>query len=460
MVLEKLGESLKNTLSKITNALFVDEKLVNELVKEIQKALLQSDVNVKLVFDLTKTIKERALKEHVPGALSKKEWLVHIVYEELTNLLGKEEVKVDVEETKKAKKTLTIMLVGLFGNGKTTTAGKLAHYFQKRGYKVALLSTDTWRPAAFEQLRQLGAQQQIPVYGDPKEKDPVKVYKKFETELKKADVAIIDTAGRDALNNELIEELVKINKAVQPDHSWLVISADVGQAAEKQARTFHETCNVDGVIITKMDGTAKGGGALIACSITGAKVVFIGVGEKVNEFEKFKPKNFVGRMLGMGDIEALLEKVQGAISEKDAQDLGKKFLKGEFSLLDLYEQMTAMRKMGPLSKIVEMIPGFGQLQLPKDMLQVQEGKLEKWKYIMDSCTKEELEDPEIISSARLERIAKGSGTSTGELRDLLKQYKQSKKLVKVMKGAGASSPKAMEKMMKKMQGMKGLKMGG
>jgi len=273
------------------------------------------------------------------------------------------------------------------------------------------------------------------------------------------DVAIIDTAGRDALNNELIEELAKINKAVQPDHSWLVISADVGQAAEKQTRTFHETCKVDGVIITKMDGTAKGGGALIACSITGAKVVFIGVGEKVNEFEKFKPKNFVGRMLGMGDIEALLEKVQGAISEKDAQDLGKKFLKGEFSLLDLYEQMTAMRKMGPLSKIVEMIPGFGQLQLPKEMLNVQEGKLEKWKYIMDSCTKEELEDPEIISSARLERIAKGSGTSTGELRDLLKQYKQSKKLVKVMKGAGASSPKAMEKMMKKMQGMKGLRMG-
>ena len=188
MVLEKLGESLKNTLSKITNALFVDEKLINELVKEIQKALLQSDVNVKLVFDLTKTIKERALKEQVPGALSKKEWLVHIVYEELTNLLGKEEVLVDVEQTKKEKKTLIVMLVGLFGNGKTTTAGKLAHYFQKRGYKIALLSTDTWRPAAFEQLRQLGAQQQIQVYGDPKEKDPVKVYKKFESELKKLSI--------------------------------------------------------------------------------------------------------------------------------------------------------------------------------------------------------------------------------------------------------------------------------
>lgn len=453
MVLEKLGDSLKGTLGKIKNALFVDEKLVNELVKEIQKALLQSDVNVKLVFELTKKIKERALKEEVPGALSKKEWLVNIVYEELTFFLGKEELKINIEEAKKkkSKESMKIMLVGLFGNGKTTTAGKLAHYFQKRGHTAALLSTDTWRPAAFEQLKQLGKRMNIPVYGNPEEKDPVKIYKQFEPELNKVDIAIIDTAGRDALNNELINELDQINKTVHADHSWLVIAADVGQAAEKQARTFHETCNVDGVIITKMDGTAKGGGALIACSITGAKVAFLGVGEKINELEKFKPKNFVGRLLGMGDLEALLEKVQGAISEEDAQDLGKKFLKGEFSLLDLYEQMTAMRKMGPLSKVMEMIPGMGQLKLPKDMLKVQEGKLVKWKYIMDSCTQEELEDPTIISSSRIDRIAKGSGTNPKELRELLKQHKQSKKMVKMMKGMGGGSQKGMERMMKKMQ---------
>lgn len=455
MVLEKLGESLKNTLSKITNAVFVDEKLVNELVKDIQKALIQSDVHIKLVFELTKKIKERALKEEAPGGLSKKEWLIKIVYDELTLFLGEEEAKLEIEKT-----PVTIMLVGLFGNGKTTTAGKLAKYFQKRGHKIALLSTDTWRPAAFAQLQQLGKQINVPVYGNPKEKNPVKIYEAVKQELSKADVAIIDTAGRDALSSELIEELKELNAKVQPDHTFLVISADLGQAAEKQAHAFHESCHVDGVIITKLEGTAKGGGALIACSVTGAKVIFIGVGEKIDDLEKFKPKNFVGRMLGMGDLDALLEKAKEAMSEEDAQDLSKKLLKGEFSLIDLYDQMQAMKKMGPLSKVMEMIPGMGQLKLPKEFMLGQEGKIDTWKYIMDSCTKEELEDPEKIDGSRAERIAKGSGTSMSNVRELLKQYRQGKKMIKMLKGA---SPKGMEKMMKQMQtgalpGMKGLKM--
>ncbi len=445
MVLEKLGESLKATLSKIAGAMFVDEKLVNELVKEIQRSLLQADVNVKLVFELSNKIKERALKQEPPAGLTKKEYLINIVYEELAAFLGGEGHKIDVK-----KKPFKIMLCGLFGNGKTTTAGKLAKFFQKRGNKVALIQTDTWRPAAYEQLKQLGAQINVDVFGIKNEKDAIQIYKTFEQELKKYDIVIVDTAGRDALSKDLIDELKEMNALVQPDETLLVMSADIGQAAEKQAHAFHETCRVTGVIITKLDGTAKGGGSLIACAVTGAPVKFIGVGEKIDAFEEFKPKNFVGRLLGMGDLEALLEKAKEAVSEEDAQDMGKKFLSGKFNLVDLYQQMETMGKMGSLGKLVEMIPGMGQLQLPKDLIAVQEKKLEKWKYILNSCTKKELEDPEVIDSDRMQRIAKGSGTESIEVNELLKQYRQAKKMTKMFGGAG--SAKGMEKMMKRMGG--------
>ena len=446
MVLEKLGESLKESLKKITSSLFVDDKLINELVKDIQRALLQSDVNVRLVLELTTKIKKRALEEREMGSLTRKEHLITIVYEELAIFLGEEQKPINID-----KKPTKIMLVGLFGNGKTTTAGKLAKYYQKRGKKVALISTDTWRPAAFKQLKQAGEKIGVPVFGDSKEKNPSKLYKNFEPELNKSDIIIIDTAGRDALSDELIGELNELNDAVKADERILVIGADVGQAAEKQAKAFHDTCAVTGVIITKLEGTAKGGGALIACSVSGAPVKFVGVGEKIDDLEQFNPKGFVGRLLGMGDLEALLEKAQDAMSEVDAKDLQKKFLKGEFNLIDLYEQMEAMSKMGSFGKLMELMPGMGQLKLPKDALKVQEEKLEKWKYIMQSCTKEELENPESIDISRTERIAKGSGTEVNEVRELVKQYRKSKKMMKMFKGMDVDNPKAMEKMMKKMQ---------
>jgi len=450
MVLEKLGTSLKDTLQKVARAVFVDEKLVNELVKDIQKALLQSDVNVKMVFQLTTSIKERFIKEETPSTISKKEWLIKIVYEELVRFLGEEQGKIEIDIKKKPFK---IMMVGLFGSGKTTTIGKLAAFYSKRGYKVATLGLDVHRPAAPDQLKQVSDAVKVPCFMNKKEKNPLKIYAEFEKEYPKYDLLIIDTAGRDALSKDLIKELNDLNKKIKPNENLLVISADIGQAAEAQAKKFHEACGITGVIITKMDGTAKGGGALAACSVTGAKVKFIGVGEKPADLEEFKPKNFVGRLLGMGDLEALLEKAKEAITEEQAEDLGKKFLKGEFNLMDLYEQMQAMRKMGPLSKVMEMIPGMGQLKMPKEMLNVQEAKLKKWKFAMDSMTKEELEDPEKISGSRIDRIAKGAGISTSDVRDLVKQYKQSKKMVKMFKGG---SMKDMGKMMKKIQGMKGM----
>ncbi|MCX6707716.1 MAG: signal recognition particle protein Srp54 [Candidatus Woesearchaeota archaeon] len=452
MVLDNLGSSLKATLQKVARAVFVDEKLVNELVKDIQKALLQSDVNVKMVFDLTKKIRERFLSEEAPGAVSKREWLVKIVYEELVRFLGEEQSSIEIN-TK--KKPFRIMMVGLFGNGKTTTIGKLARFFSKRGYRVATLGLDVHRPAAPDQLEQVSKSVNVTCFIDKKEKKAVKIYEKFEKEFSKYDILIVDTAGRDALSEDLIKELNDLNNKIKPDENLLVIGADVGQAAESQASKLHEACGITGVIITKLDGTAKGGGALAACAVTGAKVKFIGVGEKPEDLEEFKPKNFVGRLLGMGDLEALLEKAKDAMTTEQAEDLGKKFLKGEFNLLDLYEQMEAMSKMGPLSKVMEMIPGMGQLQLPKEMLNVQEGKLKKWKIAMSSMTKGELEDPETISGTRIERIAKGAGVSTSDVRDLVKQYRQSKKMVKMFKGG---SMKNMGKMMQKMKGMQG--MGG
>ncbi|MBS3128024.1 signal recognition particle protein Srp54 [Candidatus Woesearchaeota archaeon] len=449
MVLDKLGSTLKETLAKIARSVFVDEKLINELVKDIQRALLQADVNVKLVFDLSQKIKSRIKEEQTPSGLTKKEHLINIVYEELAQFLGGEKNEIILTE----KKPFKIMMVGLFGSGKTTTIGKLAKYYAKRGKKIAVLGLDVWRPAAMTQLEQNAKLANVPCFIDKKEKDPIKIWKHYEPEYAKYDILIIDTAGRDALNEELIEELNKITKIVQPDETLLVISADIGQTAQKQAQQFHDTCSVQGVVVTKMDGTAKGGGALSACAVTQAHIKFIGVGEKIDDLESFNPQGFVGRLLGMGDLEALLEKAKEAMNEEDAEDMSKRFLKGEFTLIDLYDQMQAMKKMGPLAKVMEMIPGMGQMNIPKELLQNQEVKLETWKYLLDSCTREELENADILDNNRIERIAKGSGRSILEVRELLKQYKQAKKMAKLLKG---QDPDKMMKNMQKGGGLKGL----
>ncbi len=441
MVLDKLGSSLKDTLSKITKSLFVDEKLINELVKDIQRALLQSDTNVKLVLELSNQIKARA-KEKPPAGITQKEFLINVVYEELTHFLGTEPYQIEIK-----KKPTQIMLVGLFGAGKTTTAGKLAKYYRKRGHSVAVMQTDTWRPAAYEQLKQLAQTVGVDFLGNKKAQHPTDIYVEFKDKLANYDVVIVDTAGRDALSEELIEELNALHKEVQADEKLLVVAADIGQAAQKQAEAFHDTCGVTGVIITKLEGTAKGGGALSACAVTNAKIAFLGVGEKVDDLEVFDPKRFVGRLLGMGDIEALLEKAKDAFTEEQAADMQEKFLKGDFNLMDLYDQMKSMKKMGSMSKLLEMVPGMGQLKLPKELIDVQEGKLELWRVAMDSMTQEELEKPETLNVHRLDRVSNGSGIAVRDIRELLKQHRQGKKMMKMFKGEGD-----INKMMKKMKG--------
>lgn len=445
MVLDKLSGSLKNTLSKIAKSMFVDEKLIDELVKDIQRALLSSDVNVKLVFDLSKTIKERALKEKPPSGVTQKEYLIKIVYEELVKFMGGEGFKIEIN-----KKPFKIMMVGLYGTGKTTTIAKISKYYIKKGYKVCALGLDVYRPAAMDQLEQVCKQINVPAFIDKNEKNPLKIFRNFENELNNFDIVIIDTSGRDALSKDLIKEIEDLNNILKPDENLLVISADIGQAAQSQAKAFHDACHITGIVVTKLDGTAKGGGAISACSVSGAPIKFIGLGEKVDDLETFNPKGFVSRLLGMGDIELLLEKASEAVDEKSAKEMSKKLIKGEFNFIDLYEQMEAMSKMGPLSKITELIPGFGNVKIPKEMLEVQEGKLKKWKFILQSCTKKELENPEIIDSSRIERIAKGSGLSVSDVRDLLKQYRQSKKVMKMMKGM--DSEQGVDKLMRKFKG--------
>jgi len=405
-------------LRKVIRAIHVDESLLEEVIKDIQRELIKGDVDVKLVFELSERIRKRVKEEK---ALSKRELLIRAIYEELVSLLG-EGRKIEIKE-----KPTKILLVGLFGSGKTTTCAKLAHYYKKKGYKVLMLALDKFRPAAEEQLRQLGEKIKVKVSGEIKD-------------LEKYDVVIADSAGRDALDKNLIKEIKRIKAKLKPQEILLVLSADIGQNAGIQAEKFHEALGITGVIVTKMDGTAKGGGALTACAKTGSHVVFLGTGEKVEDLEVFEPKRFVSRLLGMGDLESILEKAREVMDEKKAEKVAKKMLSGEMNLLDLYEQLENLSKMGPLNKLVELIPGLSLAKIPK----VEEDKIKRFKHIMDSMTKEELEHPEILNSSRIRRIARGSGTSESEVRELIKQYNLMKRMMKGFRG------RKMEKLLRRL----------
>ncbi|MDD5502759.1 MAG: signal recognition particle receptor subunit alpha, partial [Candidatus Thermoplasmatota archaeon] len=356
MVLESMGEALRSTLKKIANAPFIDANAIKELTRDIQRALLQADVNVKLVLTLTKKIEQRALSEKPPAGMDSRVHLVRIVNDEVTALLGPQhEVPL---------KKQTIMMVGLYGQGKTTSCGKLAKYFQRKGLRPAFIACDVHRPAAYDQLKQIAEANRVPIFGMPGEVDPVKIVKQGMLEHRNADVIIVDTSGRHKMDVDLIEEMKRIFDEVKPDEKFLVLDAAVGQQAGPQAKVFHESIGITGVILTKLDGTARGGGALSAVAETGAPIVFIGVGEKVDDLEKFDPSRFVSRLLGMGDLQTLLEKAQEVAGE-DAEKTAKKMMSGKFTLNDMYEQMEMLSGMGPLKKIAEMLP-FGMSGKLKD----------------------------------------------------------------------------------------------
>jgi len=421
MVLEGLASSLKDTLRKIVNAPHIDAALIKEVVKEIQRALLLADINAALALRLTKEIERRALTEKPPAGMSSRDHVVRIVYEELVRILG--------ETREISLKKHVIMMVGLYGQGKTTTAGKLALYFKKRGLRVGLVAGDVHRPAAYDQLTQLGARIGVPVHGEPGETRAPKMVREGMEKFDGYDIIIIDTSGRHSLEDDLVEEMKRIANVAQPDEKFLVIDAVMGQTAGPQARAFHEAITLTGVIITKMDGTAKAGGALSAVQATKAPVVFIGTGEHIDELEKFNPPGFISRLLGMGDIKALMEQAQGVVDEASAEETARKIMSGRFTLKDMYEQMRMVSDMGPLGKLMSYLPGVGG-KMSKEQMEAAQVRIKQFKVIMNSMTKEEMENPRIIKAARIRRIARGAGVEAGDVRALLKQYDNSRRMVK------------------------------
>jgi len=439
MVLEGLGQSLRSAIKKIAGASHVDQKLVKEVVKDIQRALLQADVNVKLVLSMTKELEERAIKEKPPAGMSAREHVIRIVYEELVKIIGKaKEIPA---------KPQRILMVGLYGQGKTTTAGKIARDMHKRGMKVGLVAADVHRPAAYDQLSQIGKKINVPVFGDPNEKNAVKIAKRAMKEFEGYDVIIFDTSGRHALENDLIQEIKDVAKAVDAENKLLVLDAQTGQQAGPQAKAFHDAVGLTGVVLTKLDGTAKGGGALSAIAETGAPICYIGVGEHLEDLERFDPDRFISRLLGMGDIKSLIEKANEVIDEEKAEEVARKMMSGKFTLKDMYDQMEMLQGMGPLKKLASMLPGLGDKLAEQDMEATQE-RLGKWKVIMDSMTEWELENPKEIKSSRATRIARGSGTTQRDVRELLKQYNMSRKAVKGFMG----NRKMRRQLMKQMKG--------
>ena len=427
MVLDDLGDSLKGTLKKIANAVHIDSKLIKEVVRDIQRALLQADVNVKLVLELSKKIEKRALQERPPAGMSSKEHVIHIVYDELVNILGgSRELPV---------KKQIIMMTGLYGMGKTTSCGKLATYFKKKGLRPAVIAGDVHRPAAYEQLEQIAGQVEVPFYGDKKGKNAVKVVKEGVKKFKRSsDVIIVDTSGRHKLEDDLIQEMKDIFKAINPDEKLLVMDATVGQQAGSQAKAFNDTVDITGIVLTKLDGTAKGGGALSAAAEVGAPIIFIGTGEHTSDFESFDPARFISRLLGMGDIKSLLEKAEESLKGKDAEKTARRMMSGKFTLHDMYDQMDMLSGMGPLNKITDMLPGNFSGKLKNVDMDGTQNKLQRFRIIMDSMTDSEMDDPSVVRASRIKRIARGAGVENREVKELLKYYNMTKRMMKGLSG--------------------------
>ena len=417
-----LGSGIRKALARITGASVVDEAAVKELVKDLQRVLITNDVNVKLVFQLTKTIEEKALKEKLLPGLSLREHVVRVVHDELQKVLGgKFEPRLGKQK---------ILLLGLFGSGKTTSAAKLAKFYQSKGLKVALVAADVHRPAAFDQLQQLSEQVKSGFYGIRGEKNAVKIAEQSLKELEgKYDVLILDSAGRSAFDGELAEELKAVAKAFKPDEKFLVVSADLGQVAGKQAQEFHSTVGVTGVIVTKMDGSGKGGGALSSLAVTGAKVAFIGTGEKTTDLKPFDSTRFVAELVGFPDLASLLEKMNEASDEEAVQ---KAIAEGKLDFESFLAQMRAMRKMGPMKQIMQML---GVYDLPEEMVVQSEEKMKAFEAAVLSMTPAERKNPDLMKSkARQARVAKGAGLKEDDVRELIKNFEKSVKLMKQFKG--------------------------
>lgn len=442
---DNLREGLRGALKKIVGASDINEELIDSLCKDVQRALLQSDVNVRLVLSITQNLKERALQEQPPKGLSRKDHIVTILYGELAKMLGYSgEVIQTIDKAKEDERALAtsffnpgkqnvVLMLGIQGSGKTTVTAKLSRWLTKHGYRVGVVGADTWRPGALTQLKMNCSKINVEVYGEEESKDAVGIARNGLAHFKdqNLDVVIIDTAGRHKEEEGLLQEMTDMYKVATPDLVLLVIDGTIGQGAFKQAEAFHKAAPVGGIVLTKLDGTAKGGGALAASAATGAKVMFIGTGERIDDLEQFSPTGFVGRLLGMGDIKALLEMARGLELQADENQV-KRLMSGKMTIEDFYAQMEQVSKMG-FRNVIENLPGLSGV-VKEDQLDAMQVRMEKWRFIIQSMTADEKKDPDIINDSRRKRIERGSGVQQGEIKAMIKQYNDSKTMMKQSKG--------------------------
>ncbi len=419
MVLDSLGKSLRGVLQKIARGSTVDDALLNEVVRDIQRALLQADVNVQLALDLTQRVRRRATQEKPPAGASLRDFLVRIIYEEIRGILGKD----GVFELRPRR----ILLTDLFGQGKTTTAGKLARHFQKKGVRVGLVAADVHRPAAIDQLQQLAQRVGCEFFADRSEPRAEKVVERALATFPPHLAVIVDTAGRSGIDTELIEELQRVRAVLQPDATLLVLDAAMGQAAGRSAQAFHSAVGVTGVILTKPDGSAKGGGALSAVAVTQAPIVFLGTGEHLDELERFEPTRFVSRLLGMGDVQTLLERFEALSNQEEAQKAAEHLMTGRFSLRDMRTQLSSLGEMGTFSKLFSFLPGLGAAKVTDQQLDETQVRMRRYRAVLDSMNSAELDDAHLIKADRIRRIARGSGARPQDVRALLKHFDQTRK---------------------------------
>ncbi|XP_051135979.1 signal recognition particle 54 kDa protein 2-like [Andrographis paniculata] len=434
MVLAQLGGSITRALQRMSNATVIDEKVLNDCLNEITRALLQSDVQFKLVRDMQTSIKRIVNLEELAAGHNKRKIIQQAVFNELCKMLDPGKPLF----TPKKGKTSVVMFVGLQGSGKTTTCTKYAYYHHKKGWKPALVCADTFRAGAFDQLKQNATKVKIPFYGSYRESDPVKIAVEGVERFKKenCDLIIVDTSGRHKQEEALLEEMRQVSEATKPDLIIFVMDSSIGQVAYDQAKAFRESVAVGAVIITKMDGHAKGGGALSAVTATKSPVIFLGTGEHMNEFEAFDVQPFVRRLLGMGDLSGFIEKIHEVVPMDQQPQLLQKLSEGKFTLRIMYEQFQSMLKMGSIGQVFSMLPGFSQEMMPKGGEKEGQAKIKRYMTMMDSMTDGELDssNPKLMNESRMARIARGCGRSIKDVMDMMEEYKRLAKIWINMKG--------------------------
>jgi signal recognition particle subunit SRP54 len=439
---EGISEKLNSTLKKIRGYGKLSESNIQDALREVRLSLLEADVNFKVVKDFVDSVRKRALGQEVIESLSPGQQFVKIVYEELVRTLGEKSSELDL----KATPPVGIMLAGLQGSGKTTTAAKLAKYLKQNKRNPYLVPADVYRPAAIEQLRVLAEQVEVGVHDTEPGKDPVEICKNAMSAAVYGgyDVVIMDTAGRLHIDEELMNELRMIKAEISPHEILLIVDAMTGQDAVNVSTSFNEALDIDGVILTKMDGDARGGAALSIKAVTGKPIKFFGIGEKLDALEIFHPERIASRILGMGDVLTFIEKAQTAFEEKQAEEMAKKLLKKEFSLDDFREAMLAMRKMGSLESMAEMIPGMKQVAKNPKALEAAEKEIKKTIAMIDSMTKKERKNHTILNGSRRRRIAKGSGTKVEDVNRMIKNYVQMRDMMKNMGKMGKLAKRMMK----------------